>query len=167
MLPDPLHPAVVHLPIALALLLPPLAALLALAIARGWLPARSWLAVLVVQLMLIGGGFFAEETGEHEEGRVEKVVAEQLIEEHEEAAERFMWLAGAALLISGLGLLPGQRGEIARWAGVVASVGVLAAAGSVGHLGGELVYKHGAASAYVDGSAGAPDDHAAHHHDDD
>jgi uncharacterized membrane protein len=167
MLPDPLHPAVVHLPIALALLIPLLAALAALSIQRSWLPARLWLAVVLLQALLIGGGLFAEETGEHEQGRVEKAVDEQLIDEHEEAAERFVWLAGAALLVSGLGLLQGQRGEIARWASVAVSLGVLAAAGAAGHLGGELVYKHGAASAYVDGSAGAADDHAAHHHDED
>ena len=42
-IPDPLHPAVVHLPIALAVLIPVLAAAFVLAIATGRLPARAWL----------------------------------------------------------------------------------------------------------------------------
>ena len=48
MLPDPLHPAVVHLPIALAVLTPLLALLTLLACRRGVLPARAWAGRLVV-----------------------------------------------------------------------------------------------------------------------
>ena len=54
MLPDPLHPAVVHLPIALAVLVPLLAAGGLLAIRSGFLPARAWLAVALVQALLAG-----------------------------------------------------------------------------------------------------------------
>lgn len=154
MLPDPLHPAVVHLPVALAMLIPLLGLLAAFVIRQGWLPVRSWLAILLLQVVMIGSGVLAHETGEHEEERVEKVVAERLIEAHEEAAGRFMWVAGAALLVSLVGLMQDRRGEIARFASVAVSLAALAAIGSAGHLGGELVYKHGAASAYAEAPSG-------------
>ena len=92
------------------------------------------------------------ETGENEEDRVEQAVAERYIEEHEEAAERFMALAGVGLLIVGAGLLSGRVGGLFRVAGVAGSFAVLAAGVAVGHSGGELVYTHGAANAYLDGA---------------
>jgi uncharacterized membrane protein len=153
MLPDPLHPAVVHLPIALAVLMPLLAAAAAFAIARGLLPARAWLVVAVLQLLLVGSAWTAVETGENEEERVERIVAEQHIEAHEEAADRFLIVAGVAALLLAAGLLPDRLGRAGRVIGTLASLAVLAAAVSVGHSGGELVYRHGAASAYT--AAGA------------
>ena len=150
MLPDPLHPAVVHLPMALAVIIPVMAFLGIWLIRREILPVRSWILVVVLQVLLLGSGWLALETGEEEEDRVERVVAEDLIEEHEEAAERFMVLAGIALLATGAGLMSGQRGSIGRAVGAATTIAVLAAGVSVGHLGGELVYKHGAANAYLD-----------------
>jgi len=155
MLPDPLHPAVVHLPIALSVLVPILALLTWAAIRRSWLPPRTWWAVVLLQAMLVGSSWLALETGENEEDRVEAVVAEQPINAHEEAAERFLVLAGLALLVSGAGLLPAGRGATGRLATSVATFIVLLSAIQVGHSGGELVYKHGAASAYLDQGIGA------------
>ncbi len=152
-MPDPLHPAVVHLPIALAVLIPLLAALALVAISRRFLPARSWWTILVLQGLLLGSGWLALETGEDQEERVERVVAERYLEAHEEAAERFLVAAGVGLLILGAGLLPDRTGRIGRLAGVAATLGVLAAGVSVGHSGGSLVYEHGAANAYLDAPA--------------
>ncbi|MGH0034665.1 MAG: hypothetical protein ACQGVK_06520 [Myxococcota bacterium] len=153
MMPDPLHPAVVHLPIALAVLIPGLAILTLFLIHRGLLPSRSWALIVLAQALLLGTGWLALETGEEQEDRVEQVVAERHIETHEEAAERFMLVAGIALLATGAGLLPGRQGAAGRVAGALATLVVLGAGVSVGHSGGELVYKHGAASAYVGGPA--------------
>jgi len=150
-IPDPLHPAVVHLPIALAVLMPLLAVLAGLAIRQGFVPARTWAAVVLLQAILVGSSWYALETGEDQEERVEEVVAERHIEEHEEAAERLHRLGIAALVLVAAGLLPGTAGGVARAVGVVATVAVLAAAVPVGHSGGELVYRHGAAQAYTDG----------------
>lgn len=163
MMPDPLHPAVVHLPIALAILVPGFALLALLAIQRGWLPARSWALIPVLQVLLLGSGWLALETGQQQEERVERVVAERHIDAHEEAAERFLWVAGLGLVISAAGLLPGRRGSLGRAAGTVAAFAVLAAGIYVGHSGGELVYKHGAAASYASPAAPArttrhPDD---------
>jgi uncharacterized membrane protein len=149
MLPDPLHPAVVHLPIALAILIPGFAILGVPLIQRGLLPARSWALIVLLQALLVGSGWLALETGEEQEERVERVVAERHIEAHEEAAERFLLLAGMGLLASAAGLLPRRGGAIGRVAGTAVTLVVLAAGLSVGHSGGELVYKHGAATAYL------------------
>jgi uncharacterized membrane protein len=154
MMPDPLHPAVVHLPIALAVLMPAFALAGIYLIYKGFLPGRSWAAIVLLQALLVGSGWLALETGEDQEERVERVVAERHIETHEEAAERFLVIAGIGLLLAAGGLLPGRAGAAGRVAGTLATLAVLAAGVSVGHSGGELVYKHGAASAYV-GSPGA------------
>jgi uncharacterized membrane protein len=149
MLPDPLHPAVVHLPIALALLVP-MAALFALAGARAGLwPVRSWAFVVLFQALLVGSAWLAIETGEDQEERVEKVVAERYIEEHEAAAEWLLRAAALALVVIGAGLAPGRIGAVARPLGLVLSLAVAGAATRVGHSGGLLVYQHGAASAYA------------------
>lgn len=161
MLPDPLHPAVVHLPVALAVLVPLLAVLVIGAVRLGFLPARSWAVVGVLQVLLVGSAWVAVETGEEEEDRVEHVVAERHIETHEEAAERFLALAAWGLLAVGIGSLPGRIGAVGRILAVPVVLGVLAAGVSVGHSGGALVYEHGAGSAYAEARGAAaplPDD---------
>ena len=101
---------------------------------------------------------------------MERVVAERLIKEHEEAAERFLWVAAIGLALTALGLLPAGRGSAGRLLGAAASIAALAAAIPVGDLGGKLVYKHGAASAYAEraspGEAAPGHDHADEHEDD-
>ena len=63
MFPDPLHPAVVHLPIALAVVVPLLAAGCLFAIRSGAPPARAWLAVVFFQALLAGSAWLAVDTG--------------------------------------------------------------------------------------------------------
>lgn len=176
MLPDPLHPAVVHLPMALAVLVPALALLAILGTRRGLLPQSAWAAIVLLQGLLVGSGWLALETGEEQEERVEKVVAERHIETHEEDAERFLLIAAVTLVVSGAGLLPGPVGAPIRMAAGLLTLAVLAAGVAAGHSGGELVYEHGAANAYVQrGVAGDPTPRggaaASHgereHHDDD
>jgi uncharacterized membrane protein len=147
-MPDPLHPALVHLPIALAVLIPILAILAILAIRWSFLPSRCWSVVVLLQALLVGSAWLALETGEDEEERVERVVAERHIEEHEEAAELLLALAGVGLLLGAAGLLPGRLGTVGRAAATLAGLAVLGSAVQVGHSGGALVYEHGAASAY-------------------
>jgi len=155
-IPDPLHPAIVHFPIALAVLVPALALAAFVAIRAGWVPARTWIAVVVLQVALVGCAWLALETGEDQEEKVERVVAEHHIDEHQDAAERFLYIAIAAALVSAAGLLQGGRGRAGRAATLVAGLAVLAAGVAVGHSGGELVYKYGAASAYAKAAADSP-----------
>lgn len=149
------HPKVVHLPMALAVLMPLVSGGLLAAWWCGMLPRRTWMIAIALQLALVGSGVVALRSGEGEEERVERVVAEHLIEAHEEAAEAFVWGAGAILFLHVLAAVL-RRDETARAAAAVATVGtllVLALGYRTGEAGGRLVYQHGAASAYTAGAA--------------
>ncbi|MDX1650597.1 MAG: DUF2231 domain-containing protein [Myxococcota bacterium] len=162
MLPDPLHPALVHLPLALAMLIPLLGLLAALAIARRYGDRSLWAGIVLLQVLLAGSGWVAAEAGEDEEERVEEVVAHRWIHEHEEAAERLIWLAALAVPLAAAGMARGRTGAVARGLHVAAAVGILAAAWTVGESGGALVYEHGAASVYTEPAptGEGADDHA-------
>jgi len=151
--PDPLHPAVVHFPIALALLVPLFALLGVLAVRAGWLPRNAWAGVVLLQALLVGSAYLALETGEDQEDRVEEVVGHDPIHAHEEAAERLMWLAGATLVVFAAGLAGDPLGGRARVVSLLLSLAVAGASVPVGRSGGALVYEHGAASAYTDDAA--------------
>ena len=155
MLPDPLHPALVHFPIVLALLAPLLAAGFLWAIHTRRLPARAWLAVVVLQAVLVVAAQLTAQAGHHEEDRVERVIREEPVEEHEEAAEWFLWITGLTLPVAGAGLLAGGLGTGARGLALVASLFAALAVARVGQTGGELVYTHGAATAYLDSPTAA------------
>jgi len=154
MLPSPLHPAIVHFPIVFAVLLPLVAIAALVAIRRGARPLRAWALPLAVSMALSASAWVALETGEAEEDRVEAFVGEAAIHEHEEAAERFLLFAGVVTLVAGLGLASGTVGTAARLVATVGTVVVLATGVQVGKAGGELVYEHGAAQAYVGASSG-------------
>lgn len=147
MLPDPLHPAVVHFPIVLTFLLP-LVAFLALWRIRRGAPARSaWAFTVAGAAALSASAWLAVETGESDQEGVERVVAEAPLESHEEAAERFLLLTGGVLVLSGAGLMGGRAGTLARFAATAGAVGLVVAGALVGHSGGQLVYRYGAAAA--------------------
>ncbi len=150
MLPEPLHPAVVHLPLAHAAQLPPGILLALLALRSGFLPIRAWAVIVVLQVTLGAAAFAALQTGENDEERVEAVVAEAAIETHETRADRFAISAFAAAAISLGGLLRSGWGKAARMTTLAASLVVLVLGIQVGHSGGELVYRHGAGLAYAD-----------------
>jgi len=156
MLPDPLHPAIVHFPIVFMILLPLAAAGALWAIRRGNSPRSAWAIPCGLAIALTLSAWLAVETGETQEERVEDAVSESALHPHEEAAERFLLLSGVLLLVSGAGLLGGRAGRAARLTTVVGAVGLAAVGAQVGHTGGKLVYGYGAASAYTqaDGRAG-------------
>lgn len=145
------HPKMVHVPMALGVLMPLFAGGMLLAWWRKWLPTRSWFLVVALQAILLGSGVLALQTGEAEEERVERVVAEQAIERHEEAAEAFVWVSGAVLAAMLLaGALHTRRSGLPTAA--AATLGTLVVFGlgyQTGQAGGSLVYQHGAANAYV------------------
>jgi hypothetical protein len=145
------HPKVVHVPMALGVLMPLVAGVLLLAWWRDWLPRRAWLLALGLQAVLLGSGVAALRTGEAEEERVERVVAERFIEEHEEAAEVFVWASGAVLAVMALAAVLGDR-RAALPLATTATIGTLLVLGlgyRTGQAGGSLVYEHGAAQPYV------------------
>lgn len=145
------HPKLVHVPMALGVLMPLVAAGLALAWWRGWLPARAWLVAIALQLVLVGSGVLALRTGEADEERVEKVVPERLIEAHEEAAEAFVGASAVVLagMLLALALASRRAGPPTALAATLGTVAVLALGYRTGQAGGALVYEHGAAQAFV------------------
>jgi len=157
----------VHLPMALAILMPLITGGALFAWWRGWFDRRTWAAVVLLQAVLVGSGVAATKTGEQEEDRVEQVVAEQHIETHEEAAEAFVWASAAVLLLMALPLaLPDGRGRQAASLGALLGTLIVFGLGyRVGETGGKLVYQHGAAQAYpaqlsgsmIPGQSGAAD----------
>ncbi len=157
MLPNPLHPAIVHFPIVLVVLLPFFAIGALWAIRKGVAPRKAWSLPLVLAGALTLSAFVALRTGKAQEDRVEKAVPRQAFEAHEEAAERFLVLSGVLLLIAGAGLAPGVVGRSARLVSTVGALGLVVAGVQVGKSGGELVYQHGAASVYAtaQGAGGA------------
>ena len=152
------HPKVVHLPIALAILMPLVTGGVAFAWWRGWLDRRVWVIVLLLQAALAGSGLVAMNTGETEEERVEEIVPERYIESHEEAAEAFLWASAIVLALMLLPLvLP--EGRLRTATAVGACLGTLLVFGlgyRTGEAGGRLVYEHGAAQAYVGGVGDMP-----------
>jgi uncharacterized membrane protein len=153
MLPSPLHPAVVHFPVVLAFLLPLFAVGAVWAIRRGARPRRAWSIPLALAVALALSSWAAVETGEAQDERVEDVVAEQPLSAHEEMAETFLAGSAGLALVAAAGLIGGVTGRAARVTAVVGSLALVVMAARVGHSGGQLVYRYGAASAYALGQA--------------
>lgn len=146
----PLHPAIVHLPLGLAFVMPALAIGFAWALWKGRARTAAWVAIVALQALLLGAGLVAMNTGEREEDRVERVVPHGALEHHEELAEQFVWATGGTLLLAGL-VLVFRNPRISRALATATVVGTLAVAASavrVGHAGGRLVYEHNAGAAY-------------------
>lgn len=162
MIPNPIHPAIVHFPIVFAVLLPLAAIVALLLVMRGAHFRRTWLLPAALAVALAAVSFAAVRSGEAQEDRVEDVIGERPLHQHEEAAERFLLLTAIVAGVSLIGLAGGNVGVAARWMATAGAVVILAAGYQVGRSGGELVYEHGAASAYVgERVAATPDGSAA------
>lgn len=155
MLPNPLHPAVVHFPIVLALLSPLVAIGVLWAIRRGGGTRRNWtfLAALLAALAL--SAWVSLETGEEQEERVEDAVAAQPLHAHAGAAETFLVLSGGVLAIALVGFAGGRIGRIARAAATAGTLVLAIAVVRVGHTGGQLAYRYGAAGLFAQNDAGS------------
>ena len=159
MKPELLHPAIVHLPLGVAIVLPVLG-LLGL-----WLHfkrrdesavfARFWAGLMVCLIAASVGAFLAHETGEAGEHVIGKYMPEGAIELHEKYSKIFSALLYAASLVGALVFF--LRGRLKGYAilTVTALCGAALFAGILtGNAGGELVYKHKAAN-YLGQDTGA------------
>lgn len=142
-LPNPLHPALVHFPIAL-ILLGALLALVAVLFRRGNLP---WLAALLLVTGAAAAAVAARTGGQQAEmvGEISDR-AEAMLDQHEEWGERTrdIAIAAAVLALASASLL--RFAKVSRGLGIATALVAGAAAYAVaetGHLGGQLVYKHG------------------------
>ncbi|HVE33660.1 MAG TPA: DUF2231 domain-containing protein [Gemmatimonadaceae bacterium] len=153
MLPNPLHPSVVHFPVVIGFLLPIIVGGTLWAIHRGAHTRRAWSIPVVAALMLAASAWVAVETGEDQEDRVERVVGKQPLAEHSELAETFLAVSAGLALIAVAGLVGGVAGRAARIVTAAGSLALAVGATIVGHSGGQLVYRYGAAAAYVPASS--------------
>ena len=152
----PLHPALVHLTLGLAILMPLFALGLALAARRHDLGRSPWLALLALQALLAVSAVVALKTGQRDEDLAEKVAPKGAIHAHEEAAEGFLVSTFVVLAVAAAGaFLPGRLALPVRGLALAGTVVVAGLGLRAGHMGGQLVYVHGAASAHVQNAAPA------------
>lgn len=142
LVPNPLHPAVVHFPIVLLLL----GVFVAIA-AVFW--RKHGVPVLSAALLVLGalGLWAAVETGESDGGLVEDTSVNALVDAHETWAKRTLTISIIAGLAAVGSVLAARWPRTARAVAVVAALASVAAAYGVyetGHRGGALVYRHGA-----------------------
>ena len=140
-----LHPAIVHVPLGLAVVLPLVVLVLVNHTRWGW-PRSAFGIAVALQAVLFVGALLALRTGESAEERVEQRVPDVAIETHEHWATAFTWTAGSVLglLLAGWWLPAGRTRFAVRAAAVAGSFAVLGLGVVAGYKGGELVYTHGA-----------------------
>lgn len=146
----PLHPRLVHLPLGLGVALPLAAGAVGMLEARGTVSMESWWVVTGLQALLVGSTIGALRSGELARTKVKPLLPDGVLCRHRKASRVFFLtslLTLAAMVASAF--LVGK----ARTVGVLTSVvlgglGLLLGA-RAGRTGGELVFTHGAAQAYV------------------
>ncbi len=150
----PLHPAVVHVPLGLALVMPLLLGALLWAVLTDRLPGRVWLLALVLQGVILGAAAVALRTGEQDEERVENRVGEVRLEAHERAAQAFTVAAGITFGAVGLAFALRNRRRrfaVAGMTSVALSVAMVVLGVQAGHRGGALVHGSARLAAPADG----------------
>ncbi len=144
----PLHPIIVHFAIVVGFAVPVVGFGLWYAIKNNWVDGKAWRVVVGMALLYTVLAIVTVQLGEVDEEKVEKIVAEDVIEHHEEAGEAIPWIAGVLFLAA----FAGCRGKNAQKIQLVFSIIALLALiplGNAGHTGGELVYEYGAANAHL------------------
>lgn len=147
----PIHPLIVHFPIAITFILPVLIFVIAFLIKANKLTPKGWFIIVGLQMLVVATGYISLETGDTEGYRVEKVVSKKVISEHEEAAEIFV---GSTVLTLALSIaayfIRKEIGFAVKIGTALLTVVSCYLAYNTGTLGGALVYTHGAASAYME-----------------
>lgn len=161
MIPDPLHPAIVHFPIVLLLLGAPLA-VLAVFVRKWHLPV---LAAVVLSLGAIGA-VGATITGEKDAEMAGELAGngEQILDEHEEWGELARNLGIIAALLAIASSTLARKPAAGRVVGSIVALAAVAAAFAVaqaGHYGGQVVYKHGVGVNAAAGAAGKTEEASA------
>lgn len=143
LLPEPLHPAVVHFPIALTLV-----ALLFEVLGRHpRLRALASGGLLLVVLAALGAIVAVLSGNLAHDAAVVPAAARDLVESHEGLGESVMWgllaLAAIRVVLAAKEWYEGWR----PWAFILLLLVAAGAVGYNGHLGGKLVFDHGIGTA--------------------
>jgi uncharacterized membrane protein len=149
-LPDPLHPSVIHFPIALSLVGVLLDLVSRHRKARILEPGGA-----ALMLFAAAGAVVAVLSGDaaHDEAVVPPVAA-ALVGRHEALGEIAMWLLIAVAAVRLAMAIRGYFRGVAAWAYLVLAAAVAVVVSYQGHLGGQLVFRHGVGTAPV--QRGAP-----------
>ncbi|MGE5237139.1 MAG: DUF2231 domain-containing protein [Acidobacteriota bacterium] len=144
-LPDPLHPAIIHFPIVLALV-----AFLFEALARHPRGRSLESAAVVLVVLAALGAVAAVVTGNmaHDEAVI-PAGARAILEQHEELGEQAMWVL---IVLATTRVILAWRRRFTGWLPWVYLLLAAVAAGMVsynGRLGGEMVFDHGVGTAPV------------------
>ncbi len=152
LMPEPLHPAVVHFPIVL-ILLGGAAAIVAAIWRGGHLPRYAAL------LLSLGaaGAWAAVQSGKSSGGLLEtgSPQMEALVESHETWAKRTLTVSIVAAVAAVASAVAGRWPRVARGVAILAAVASTAAVYGIyqtGHRGGALVYRHAAGVIVADGA---------------
>lgn len=146
----PWHPLFVHLPLALAFIVPVLALVCIVLIKRQKLPMSVWWIVAALQVTMTMSGYLAMESGEWEETAVEKITGDVPISAHEERAEMFVSASVAASALSLIVVFAKSSVQLPiQLVALALMLGNMVLAVRTGLSGGELVYKYKAPAAYA------------------
>jgi uncharacterized membrane protein len=136
----PLHPAIVHTPIAL-IIVGAAFELLGRALDSEWWRKAAFAMLIVGVLGASLAVLSGNEAGEHAE---RQGVSEQAVDEHEEIALLALWLGlGAVVTRAAAGRLGAARAAVAGLA-LLLHLAAAVTVGIAGFRGGRLVFEHGA-----------------------
>jgi uncharacterized membrane protein len=134
------HPQIVHGPIALILI----AALFEVV---GRIVGLDWWRKAAFALLILGvlGAGLAVLSGQEAGKAAEhQGVPEQPVDEHEETARIALWLGIAAVVTRAIAGRTGQARAVVAGLALVLHLATAVTVGIASHLGGELVFEHGA-----------------------
>ena len=147
----PMHPKLVHVPMALCVLMPLVAIAIWIGVHRGWFTPRTWLLAAFLQGATLVGGIAALQSGKDDGAKVEGYASEEALGAHADRAYWFLYVAGANLAVCGVTVLLGRDRTRQQLAGAIVIVGLVGGAYAgyrVGDAGGRLVYVANASDAH-------------------
>lgn len=143
----PLHPMMVHLPIGLSILMPFIFGIIIFFVRKKKVNSNTFIAAVIFQSVLTVAAFAAVQSGRIEEHRMKETgwVSHDLVEAHEHAGKRVFIVMIVTLVVSAAAIATTKFQFPLQIGAFVLSIVVAGMITIAGHLGGELVYIHGAA----------------------
>ncbi len=108
-----LHPAFVHLPVTMALIMPPVMIVLAFAVFRKYISEKAWVIAPLFSLLFTAFIYAAMYTGSVDREELEDRVAIEQLDRHEQSAESLL-LASLACFLFAVFALKGRNALVFR-----------------------------------------------------